>query len=145
MGLNKKFLSLAIAMGMMTATSLVAFANFDNVVQFGNDGSGNGYAIVENQELNTDNLNTFRSATKSKYIKDSRGNKILYWIYGEKSGKVTSKAKAYKGYYGRASVTNGEGEYDDGDWKKAGKWSEASAPWTKAGTNKANYDYKEDN
>lgn len=142
MRLSKKFLSLAVVMGMMTATSLTAFANFDNVVQFGNDQSGSGYAIVENQEVDSDGFNTFRTGAKSKYIKDSKGNKILYWIYGKKSGKVISRVKAYGSYQGYASVTNGEGDFDDGGWQKAGDWSKASAKWTKKGTNKCNYDYK---
>ena len=62
-----------------------------------------------------------------------------YWIRGKDGSMLVSKYKHYK-TQGRASVTNGEGDYDDGGWKPVDVYSEASADWTSSGTNKAYYD-----
>lgn len=64
-----------------------------------------------------------------------------YWIRGKKDNQVYSSYKHYT-KQGRASVTNGEGDYKDGGWKPKDQFSTASLPWTSKGTNKANYNYR---
>lgn len=98
--------------------------------------SGRGYAIVR------DNDNAkIQLLASNKYIKNSDNTKVGYWIYGKRDGNVVSEYKVYVGE-GRASVTNGEGYYDDGGWVEVESWSKAAQPWTSKGTNKAYYDYR---
>lgn len=64
-----------------------------------------------------------------------------YWIRGKSGNEVVSKYKHYK-EEGHASVVNGEGDTDSGNWEAPGSYSYAHADWTSAGTNKAYYDHK---
>lgn len=70
------------------------------------------------------------------------GNKAGgYWIRGKSGSMLVSKYKHYTNE-GHASVVNGEGDDDYGDWKDPGEYSYASTEWTSTGTNKAYYDYR---
>lgn len=63
-----------------------------------------------------------------------------YWIRGKSGSMLVSKYKHYT-KEGRASVVNGEGDYNTGNWEAPGSYSYASTDWTSAGTNKAYYDH----
>ncbi len=65
-----------------------------------------------------------------------------YWIRGKRGTKLISEYKHYK-TKGRASVTNGIGDYNDGGWKEADTFSKASVEWTSKGINRAYYDNKQ--
>lgn len=70
------------------------------------------------------------------------GNKAGgYWIRGKSGDQVVSKYKHYT-KEGHASVINGIGDDDYGNWESPGSYSYAHADWTSEGTNKAYYDYR---
>ncbi|MDE6357491.1 MAG: hypothetical protein K2L15_02760 [Eubacteriales bacterium] len=97
--------------------------------------------------------NTIEDYGKGSEIIDGRARGIVgdgitsseigagYWIRGKRGSQLVSEYKHYTGE-GRASVTNGEGNYVDGGWKEANVFSKASTTWTFKGTNRANYDYR---
>lgn len=126
-----------IALGLAIATiiSTPVFGATGNIITYNDgNGSGGGSAIVTE-----DNITTPRT---SEYVYDG-DTKAGYWLHGKREFKLYSEMKGYKPYSGRASVTNGRDEHDDGGWKASEVWSKASVEWTIGlGTNKANYDYK---
>lgn len=63
-----------------------------------------------------------------------------YWIRGKSGTLLKSEYKHYK-ESGHASVVNGEGDYDEGEWEEANVFSKSKAGWTSSGTNKAYYDH----
>ena len=63
-----------------------------------------------------------------------------YWTRGQSGTKVYSQYKHYT-TEGRASTTNGEGEYHDGGWKAVNVNSTSNVlTWTSKGKNYANFD-----
>lgn len=115
--------------------------------------SGGSEIIEENDYIDLEVVNSDSEfyplrTPNSSYVYLTDGRIVGYWIRGEKTYSdgdyVYSSFKAREGVrdWGRASVTNGVGVYDDGGWKPAGTPSVARAIWTSSGTNKANYDFK---
>lgn len=72
----------------------------------------------------------------------SSGNQHGDWSYGESGSFMFSQTISRTGQ-GRASVTSGSGEYDDGGWKPINSISTAMVRWTWSGTNRANWDLKQ--
>ena len=131
--MKKKIVVSVLSLSVMVLSSIPVFAAAPAQTS---STSGNGYAVVRDNDY----VNTLARA-KNKYIKNGDGTRVGYWIYGKRDGNVVSEYKTYVGE-GRASVTNGEGYYDDGGWVGVEEWSKAAQPWTKKGTNKAYYDYR---
>lgn len=132
--MKKKIAVFGMMLAMMSLSTISAFAAASIVVTASGN-SGSGYAVVGEN----DNIRVLNA--KNKYIKNGDGTKVGYWIYGQRDDNVVSEYKVYVGE-GRASVTNGEGYYDDGGWVGVEEWSKAAQPWTKKGVNKAYYDYR---
>ena len=139
----KKLISQIFLILLFLSISAPVFAN--------NGGSEiieeNGYIDLKDSNSNQE-INLLR-APYSSYVYLPDGTTVVgYWIRGRKTygdgDYVYSSFKAREGVrdFGKASVTNGVGIYDDGGWKPAGTPSVARAIWTSSGTNKANYDYK---
>ena len=129
-----------MALAMAVSVTIPAFAttSYSNPGATVSQGkSGSGYVIVSDNSARVVALR----AVGSDYIYNDDGDRVGYWLHGKRDQKVVSEYKTYIGE-GRASVTNGEGVYKDGGWVGVGQWSKASAKWTSAGTNKANYDYR---
>ncbi|MDP7978826.1 lactococcin 972 family bacteriocin [Bacillus sp. WLY-B-L8] len=99
--------------------------------------SGKSEIVYENDQLKASK--TFDESSVKGVTSGAKDGG--YWIRGKKGNQVYSSYKHYT-KYGRASVVNGEGDYEDGGWKPKNQYSTASLPWTSAGTNKAYYDYK---
>lgn len=131
---NKKFLSFCIVISIVCLTIVPSFAAVSNSTKHITENDGGGFEVVLENDGNT-------RATKSKTIYDGN-TRAGYWIYGNRSGTLVSEMKGYEPYEGRASVTNGVGDYEDGGWQPPNHWSKASLTWTFSGTNKANYDYR---
>lgn len=132
----KKVLSLALVSLLAIGLTSVSFANESS--------HGHGEVVVgyKHQLRDVqDDWGTLSQGVSNKYIKDNIGNRVGFWLYGERDNEVISEYKAYIGE-GRASVLNGNGDYDDGGWVKAENWSKASRAWSSKGTNHSYYDYR---
>lgn len=136
----KKIVSLGLAMLIGCSTCITAFAANDNVVTYKTENGGGGYVIVTEDDIIPPEGVALR-APSSEYVYDGN-TKAGYWVHGNRSGTLVSEMKSYDPYEGRASVTNGAGDYEDGGWQPADTWSKASLTWSFWGTNKANYDYR---
>lgn len=104
---------------------------------------GHGEAIVGNIYQTRENMDDCypENNVKDQYIKDDIGNRVGFWLYGQREQELISEYKVYIGA-GRASCLNGRGYYADGGWVSVDEWSKAELEWTSEGTNKAYYDYR---
>ena len=113
----KKLIALILVSLLSMSTNI--FASVD----------GKGSEVVENQR--------FKAGTTSSTMDGG------YWTRGQSGSKVFSQYKHYT-KLGRASTTNGEGQYHDGGWKEVNINSTSNLlTWTSKGINYANYDNKD--
>lgn len=131
--MKKKIVVSALSLSVMVLSAIPVFAA---VPAETSSTFGSGYAVVGENDYAD-----IQTRASNKYIKNDDGTRVGYWIYGKRDGNVVSEYKVYVGE-GRASVTNGEGYYDDGGWVGVESWSKAAKPWTSKGTNKAYYDFR---
>lgn len=127
----KKIMGTILGSALVLSATVGVFAS--NNATIGN-GTGSGSVVID---VNADNL----EALEYEYVYDSTGDRALYWGHGITGMLVKSTALPYSPYEGRASVNNGAGTYETGDWVVAGDVSEASVIATPNG-NQAYYDYR---
>lgn len=104
---------------------------------FGRTATG-GYQIFE--EGAVQGIVPFTTTTIQSGTQTGQWQSLLTGIPG--TGRVESNVQNTSGGQGRASVTNGAGEFDDGGWRPSPQWSRASARRTITGTNRTNWDLR---